>query len=214
MHRIHLPLLKAAAIAAGIACFLPVGGHAQQSSASDFKISKIEIAFAASPGYGGSGYDKRVQRPGQWLEVEAIFDWLPRTPEPKYLDDLTVNYYVLLNNKGRLKDSPEGTLLTGTVNHTSVAIGKDLKSVIYLPPRALERLFDGKIPGTAKAAVAGVGVTLTQGGQVVAELTTSGKGQWWAQMKGVSGYLLAKPDTPFAPLAWDYFEPVKKGSSN
>lgn len=201
MRRSRFPMFAVAA------CLLPTLAFAQQS---DFRISKVDTAFQESPSFQG-GYMKKVQRPGKWLEVEMTFDWTARNPEVKYLDDLTASYYVLLKNK--TKEFPQGQLLTGTVQHVSVAPGRDLHSVMYLPPRSLERLFEGKAPNTAQAAIAGVGVTLSQGGTVVAEFTTSGKGRWWEQMQGTPGLLLPKTETPFAALAWDYYEPVKGRTS-
>jgi len=177
------------------------------AQAEEFSVSKIDFALQESPKMSGSGYDKKVTRPSSWLEVEVTFDWTPRTAEPLYLDDLTVNYYILLNNKN--KDFPQGALLVGSVNHVNVGQGKELKSVMYVAPRSLERFFGGKIPNTANQTVAGIGVTITKAGQVVAESSTSGKGQWWTTYQQTQGYVLNKSETPFAHLAWDYFEAVK-----
>jgi hypothetical protein len=43
----------------------------------------------------------------------------------------------------------------------------------------------------------------------VAEGSWKGKGQWWSTMQQVNGYVLNKNETPFAPLAWDYYEAIK-----
>jgi len=195
---------------------------AQQEAAppppnTEFTITKIDTAFQNSPGTSGSGYDKRVRDTGQWLEVEVTFNWQPRVLEPKYLDDLTISYFVLLKNPS--KESPAGTLLVGKVEHINVAQGKDLKSVMYVSPKSLQRLFDGKIPVNVKQTVAGAGAELLLGGAVVAGFATDGRGAdkarpwaWWdAEMfkDKKSGVLLNKLETPFAPLAWDYHEEIK-----
>ena len=52
-------------------------------------------------------------------------------------------------------------------------------------------------------------VTITKQGQLVAEGSWKGKGQWWSTMQQVNGYVLNKNETPFAPLAWDYYEAIK-----
>jgi len=117
-----------------VTLLLPLAAQAQE-----FSVSKIDFALQESPKMSGSGYDKKVTRPSSWLEVEVTFDWTPRTAEPLYLDDLTVNYYILLNNKN--KDFPQGALLVGSVNHVNVGQGKELKSVMYVAPRSLERFF-------------------------------------------------------------------------
>jgi hypothetical protein len=208
------------AVLAGLIAASPV--QAQQQPAppppnTEFKISAIDVELEQTPNFSVGSYDKKVRKPGEWLEVEATFDWQPRLADPKYLDGLTARYFVLLSNKS--KDAPQGVLLSGEVNHVDVAQGKDLKSVMYVAPRALERLFDGKLPVNASQAVAGVGVELVMGGQVVAGFTTGGRGSdkerpwaWWdepAFQKRATGILLDKSATPFAHLSADYHEPTK-----
>jgi hypothetical protein len=73
----------------------------------------------------------------------------------------------------------------------------------------LERFFEGKIPNSASSTVVDVGVTITKQGQLVAESSWKGRGQWWTTLQQVSGYVLNKNETPFAPLAWDYYEAIK-----
>ncbi len=193
-----------------VACAMPLLASAQQAS-QEFQISNIEFALQESPNFSVSGYNKKVRKATPWLEVEVTFDWTPRLAEPKYLDDLVINYYILLSNK--TKDFPQGALLVGTVNHVSVTQGKDLRSVAYVSPRTLEKMFDGKLPVNVGQTVAGVGVTLTSGGNVVAERSTSGRGQWWTTYQPTQGLVLNKMETPFAPIAWDYYEPVKSRSA-
>ena len=57
--------------------------------------------------------------------------------DPKYADELTFNYYILLKNKSALY--PQGTLLVGSVTHTSIPQERDMHSVVYISPRTLER---------------------------------------------------------------------------
>lgn len=184
---------------------------------TEFRITSIDVSLVDSPNFNVSGYDKRVRRPGKWLEIEVAFDWQPRLPEPKYLDDLTVTYFVWLNNKSR--EFPNGALLTGSVTHMSVSQGKGMRSVMYIAPKTLERFFDGKLPVNASQALQGVGAEISVGGNVVAGFTPSGRGPererpwaWWdAEMfkDKISGALLNKSETPFAVLAYDYHEVVK-----
>lgn len=187
------------------------GAHAQ--TAQEFEITKVTPEFIKSPDYSiGSGPNKRTKSE-EWLEVEVEFSWTPRNPqEVPYLDDLTINYYILLNNKDQ--KNPKGSLLTGQVTHTSVAAGKGLRSVIYLSPRSMSRLFSGKVPSTAKMAVQDVGVTISRQGQLVAAKNFNYKGteQWWTTLQQTPGFLLNKSETPFAPLFWDYYEAIKPKS--
>lgn len=174
---------------------------------TEFKITKITPDFRESP---GGDPKKRVTRAGKWLEIEISFDWQPRLRDPRYLDDLTVNYYILLNNQNANLDR-QPTLLTGSVTHADVAQGRDLHSVIYVNPRTLERLFAGSVPGNAAATIFDLGVTLSSQGQIVAESSLKGQAGWWNNQayKPVAGLLLNKNESAFSGLAWDYYEPIK-----
>lgn len=179
----------------------------------DFAINKITPEFVTGPDYqfslGPTG--KKSGKNKEFLSVEVNFAWLPRQKKPEFLEELTVNYYILLNNKDR--ENPKGTLLTGSVTHVAIPQAKSLNSVIYLSPRSIERFFAGRPPATAASAVVDVGVTIAQQGQVVAEASWKGKGNWWEQYSATSGYLLNKNATPFAPLVWDYYEQIKASPS-
>lgn len=174
---------------------------------TEFKITKIEPAFQTSPNFSGVTYDKRGSRPKQWLEVEVTFEWAPRMRDPKYMDDVTFNYYILLNNKSQLY--PQGALLTGNVTLASIPQGKDMHTVVYVSPRALDRFFDGKPPGSTQQALVDVGVSIVKQGQEVAQASLKGRGAWWPQYQQTPGFVLNKNETPFAPLQWDYYEAIK-----
>lgn len=180
-----------------------------QQMSKDFAITKITPDMATTPEYNFSygPKNKKVPKNKDWLEVEVSFDWQPREKKPEFLDELTFNYYILLNNKSR--ENPQGTLLTGSVTHAAIPQAKAMNSVMYISPRTLERFFEGKLPSSASAAVVDVGVTITKQGQLVAESSWKGRGQWWSTLQQVNGYVLNKNETPFAPLAWDYYEAIK-----
>ncbi len=196
-----LPLFLFLALAAFTA-------QAQQLS-KDFQITKLTPDMVTTPEYNVSfgPKNKKVSKNKDWLEVEVSFDWQPREKKPEFLDELTFNYYILLNDKSR--ENPKGTLLTGSVTHVAIPQAKSMNSVMYVSPRTLERFFEGKVPNSASAAVVDVGVTITKQGQLVAESSWKGRGQWWTTLQQVTGYVLNKNETPFAPLAWDYYEAIK-----
>lgn len=199
----HSLLLPAACLMAGLSL-----AQAQQAN-TEFQISKITPDMVTTPDYNYSfgPKGKKVSKNKDFLEVEVTFDWQPRLKKPEFLDEVTVNYYILLNNKSR--ENQQGTLLTGSVTHVAIPQAKGLNSVMYVSPRTLERFFEGKAPNSASAGVVDVGVTITQQGRLVAESSWKGKGQWWSTLQQVSGYVLNKNETPFAPLAWDYYEAIK-----
>lgn len=201
--------MKTLPLLATLAAIVALPSAQAQPTSEDFQINKIAPDLVITPEYSVNfgPKNKKVPKNKEWLEVEVSFDWQPREKKPEFLDELTINYYVLLNNKSR--EAPEGTLLTGAVTHVAIPQGKGMNSVMYVSPRTLERFFEGKIPTTASSAVLDVGVTITKQGQLVAESSWKGRGQWWSAMQQAGGYVLNKSETPFAPLAWDYYEAIK-----
>jgi len=182
---------------------------------SEVIVSKIEPQLVTAPAISYSGAPSKVLPSKKWAEIETTFAWQPLNPAEKYTDDLMVNYYVLLNNKSPLY--PQGALLTGQTALSSVPAksldpaNSQLKTVIYISPRTLERLFAGKAPMDVNSAITDIGVTFSKQGQVVFQKSLrSTSGAWWPQFQQVPGYLLNKGDTPFASLNWDYYEAVKK----
>lgn len=187
---------------------------------SEVAITKIEPSLIESPKIPSSGYTKRTQvRPGSWLEVEVTFDRNVIPKAPKFADELTFNYYILLKNEHATEDK-KPTLLTGSVTHVHVPQEKGLHSVVYVNSRALSKFFDGKPPVNAQQAVLDVGVEISGKDGLLAISTSKGtvKGDkgWWTSglYTPTPGVVLNKNETPFAPLEWDYYEAIKSKSGN
>ena len=194
--------------------------RAQQAALnSDVQIKSIESSFINTPVINASGYTKKsTGRHGSWLEVEVTFERSAK--EPKFAEELTFNYYVLLKNE-RFTEDKKPTLLTGSITHVSVPQEKGLHSVALVSPRTLSRFFDGKTLVNAQQTVTDVGVTISGKNGLLAIATSKGtvKGDkgWWdnpAPYTPTPGALLNKNETPFAPLEWDYYEAVKSKSGN
>lgn len=198
---------------------MAAGTTSAQQMNTEFYVAKITPQLVTTPEYnftlGPKG--KRTTKNKDWLEVEVSFDWQPRDRKEMFTDDVTIDYFVLLNNATR--ENPQGTLLTGAVSHVAIAAGKGMNSVMYVSPRSLERFFDGKAPGTVNAAIKDVGIVIKQKGQPVAQsalFSKIGTGTPWWTADGfapTAGFVLNKNETPFAPLLWDYYEAVKASPS-
>ncbi len=204
-----IPLARPSIITALLVGFSLCSLKAQTTP--EFGISKVEPQLVTTPSVTYSGATQKATQGGakKWLEIETSFTWQPRTATDKYADDVVVNYYVLLANKSAT--APQGTLLTGQVTLNSIpAKQNDLKSVMYVSPRTLERFFNGATPSSISSAVIAYGATISYKGQVQCEKSVNATGQWWNQVQQTPGYLLTKGETPFAPLNWDYYEQVKK----
>lgn len=117
---------------------------------------------------------------------------------PEFTDELTFKYFILINGK----------LLTGEVTHANIAAGGGRRSVVYVSPRALAR-FIGKGVVTPNT-VQNIAVQILQKGALKDELSfTRAPAQWYAGLPAVSGFVLNKNETPFAPLYWDRYEQIK-----
>ena len=200
----------------------PVAVRAQQAALNtEVQITKIEPVFLTSPKITAAGFIKQaIGRPAPWLEVEVTFERNAVPKEPKFAEELTFNYYVLLKNELSTEDK-KPTLLTASIVHVNVPQGKGLHSVAYVSPKALAAFFDGKTPVNAQQTVTDVGVTISGKNGLLAIATSKGtvKGDkgWWdntAPYTPKPGALLNKNETPFAPLEWDYYEAVKSKSGN
>lgn len=187
--RASVPVLVTTVLLAG--AFRP---FAQTRAGSGFQITRITKNLIAAPQFVSGGADQgQTNRLNQWLQVEVEF-----AATPEATDDLTFKYYILFN----------GRLLTGEVTHTNVLAGRDNRSVMYVSPRTLTR-FLGNRPLTANS-VQNIAVQIVQQGAIKDEMSLArATPQWFAALPQVSGFVLNKNETPFAPVNWDRYEQIR-----
>lgn len=169
--------------------------QAQPRPTREFQITRItkNLISTAEYNYGGGG-QYRTNPNDRWVEVETEF-----MAAPDWTDEITLKYYVLLN----------GRLLTGEVTHVNIVAGSN-RSVMYVVPVALTR-FAGNRP-VVPTMIQNVAVQLLQGGAVKDELSLARTpGQWFAGLSPITGFILNKNETPFAPLYWDRYAQIKAG---
>src|SRR5213075_2775447 len=177
-----------------LAFFVLLITWAQIGMAADFQITKITKNLISTPefNYGGGG-QYRINQRDRWLEVEVEF-----VAAPDWTDELTFKYYILFN----------GNLLTGEVTHLNIPAGREKRSVTYVPPRALARFANNR-PITENSCQ-NIAVQIVQQGTLKHEASLAkAPPQWYSAMPQVSGLLLTKDQTPFAPLYWDRYEQIK-----
>jgi hypothetical protein len=79
---------------------------------------------------------------------------------------------------------------------------------MYVPPRALARVANNR-PITENSCQ-NIAVQIVQQGTLKDEASLAkAPPQWYSAMPQVSGLLLTKDQTPFAPLYWDRYEQIK-----
>ena len=167
---------------------------ALQAQTRDFALTKVTKNLISTPQFTYSGAQQyQANQRERWLEVETTF-----AAGPPYTDELTFKYFILINGK----------LLTGEVTLTNIAAGRELRSVMYVPPHVLTRFNAGR-PVTANT-VQNIAVQIVQQGAVKDETSlVRAAPQWFAAMPQVAGFVLNKNETPFAPLYWDRYEQIK-----
>ena len=176
--------------------FLPLIASAQPRAAVDFQITKITKNLISTPQFAYSGAQSyQTNQRDRWLEVEVEF-----AAAPELTDELTFKYYILFN----------GSLLTGEVTHLNIPAGRESRSVMYVPPRALARFANNR--PIAENSCQNVAVQIVQGGTVKAEASLNrASPQWFATLPQISGFVLNKDQTPFAPIYWDRYQQIKTG---
>src|SRR5213592_1735139 len=167
---------------------------AQPRAAIDFQITKITKSLVSTPQFAYTGAPSYPTNQGdRWLQVEVEF-----IAAPELTDELMFKYYILFN----------GNLLTGEVTHLNIPAGREKRSVMYVPPRALARFANNR-PITENSCQ-NIAVQIVQQGTLKDQASLAkAPPQWYSAMPQVSGLLLTKDQTPFAPLYWDRYEQIK-----
>ncbi|MBV9659323.1 MAG: hypothetical protein JO295_14580 [Verrucomicrobia bacterium] len=194
-----------------LAFLLSTAERAQaQTRGSNYGISAINVSQPPTPDYslnGGANKGAQVQK---WLEIEVQFSApaLPPMPPGQLpalgASDLTVRYFVLVGGN---------KLLTGEVTHTDVLGGQQLYSVMYVSPRSLQ-LLEGNKPFVT-SDITNIEVQLTKPGvgqPLAIRQVKPGPPLGNSAFQQITGFLLNKSQTPFAPLYWDRYEVIKPAS--
>ena len=182
------------ALALLVALTLSTADIFAQNRSPEFQLTKITKNFVSTPQFTFTGAQQYpTNQRDRWLEVEVEF-----TAAPDFTDELTFKYFILLNGK----------LLTGEVTHVNIAAGRDNRSVMYVSPRSVAR-FAGN-GGVTANSIQNIAIQITQKGTVKDELSLSrAPAQWFAGLPALTGFVLNKNETPFAPLYWDRYEQIK-----
>ena len=183
MKTLTLALLSLAALSASAMAQAVV-------SPASIKLGKVEPSFANTPEYQITGGQNKRYKLAKWFEIEISYDTMAEE-----IDELTFKFTALIEKK----------LLDGEVTYVNIAKGKDHYAVMYVSPKALEKLTGGK-PITP-ASVENVWVEINRQGQVLGR--ASFKPGAAPNLPHIPGLVLNKSQTPFAPLYYDRYEEIK-----
>ena len=167
---------------------------AQAPAASGYQITKLNRELVPTPEYTLSqGPSVKSSGRERWLQVEVEF-----SATPEFTDELTFKYFILI----------DGKLLTGEVAQVNILAGKELHSVMYVSPRALAHLLGNR--SLTANSLQNVAVQILAKGEVKDERSlVRSRPQWFTALPALTGFVLNKNETPFAPLFWDHYEQIK-----
>lgn len=158
-------------------------------TAASIKLGKVMPAVVKSPEFQLSSGPQKRSKPADWLEMEIDF-------ETKVdIEELTFKFTVLFEKK----------LLDGEVTYVNIAKDKNHYAVMYISPKGIEKLTGGK-PLTG-ASIENVWVDVNVQGQSLDK--ASFKTGTVPNAAKLTGLLLNKNQTPFAPLFYDRYEEIK-----
>jgi hypothetical protein len=157
---------------------------------ASIKLGKVAVSAPSTPEYQITGGQNKRYTLGKWLEFEVNYDTIP-----ELIDELTF----------RFTASVEGKLLVGDVTYQAISKGKDHYAVMYISPKGIAGLTQGK--PLSGAAVENVWVTVERQGLVLGK--ESFKPGVAKNQQQITGLILNKNQTPFAPLYYDRYEEIK-----
>ena len=113
-----------------------------------------------------------------------------------------------------IDSKPKKRLLSTTLNHTSVPGKEKVASVVYISPQTMQKLANRPSVSSPDKLVVAYGVEVEYDGNIVGFFDSTGKKSpeqafWKSSSFDSADGLLAKKDTPFAPLWSDYHMEVK-----
>ena len=155
--------------------------------------------FQRAPSMGN-----RSPKQKDWGVLDVTFD-----SAPEWIDEMTVTFTVMLQNKKAKQGEPVFSLLTLTSEYRDIAQGRDRKAGVVVLPVAMER----------HGQPIGIGVQFFRDGELIAESgvgaeSLSSKEKWWGNkqitdhptVRKREGYLIERSKSPFALVDIDSYE--------
>ncbi len=186
-----MKLFSVAAVAAVAAFAFASESLAQTPVApGSVKIGKVQPSVVKTPEYQIVGGQNKRFKNRDWLEVEVEF-----ATTQEEIDELTFKFSILI----------EGKLLDGEATYVAIPKDREHYGVMYVAPRTLEKLTGGKT--LTNASIQNVWVTVSHSGQILGEAAFKQERQ--PNLPHITGAVLNKDQTPFAPLYFDRYETLK-----
>lgn len=198
-------------VLAGLGLLLHPLSNASAQQTVRVTVDSIDVSTSQTPTFTFRGpRDKRV-RERDWIEIEVSVN-VEKAPNPSdplpMVPELQFRYFVLF--AGTNPQTNQRYMATGVIDHVNVRTGQTVRSVAYIPPDAMFR-FTGGRDNYSQRDIEAVAIEVLHNGQLVGgDATAQRQAAWWrGTFPGTPGFVRAKPDTPFAPLWYDFHLDVK-----
>lgn len=191
-HPLTMKILAFAFAALGAAAFGAPALVPVAITSRNVKIEKIMPAVVGTPEFTITNTTAKRSTPQKWLEIEVEF----AVEGVEIIDELTFKFDVKINGK----------LYPGEITHVNIPKGKDRFTVMYISPRNLERITEGKQLNASM--IEDIWVTISKQGQMLA-LTSLKHVKVVPNLPQIPGLLTPKSETPFSVLWSDRYEAVK-----
>jgi hypothetical protein len=168
-----------------------------EAKETEFRIRAVDPRFIDTPDLSTGTFSRRGivgGTPLKWLRVEVEFD-----STPPWADTVETRWYVLVATEKK------PVVFTASVTHINVKRGLRHVSVIFVPPRTVDR-YEMTTTRTRQ-----ISVQLLHDQKLVdtASWRSEPKGRWWEDFTPVPGYMLNLLQTPFGVLEYDRYEQIK-----
>jgi len=183
MKTIALAFLSLAILGTGALAQAPVGP-------TSIKVGRVEVSAPSTPEYQITGGQNKRYKTAKWLEFEVGYE-----TKVDEIDELTFAFSALIENK----------LLDGEVTYVNIAKGPDHFAVMYISPKSIDKLTQGKT--LTASSIQNVWVEVRYKGQLIGK--ESYKPGNPPNVQRVPGMVVNKTMTPFAPLFYDRYEEIK-----
>ena len=174
------------------------------------KLDEPKFGYLKSPQFRVTPTDSRARSEGEWFQI--LVDYEAEGGKDGWIDELVLEWHVEVNLKGS-KD----ILLKRAVTYVDIEEGKR-HAVVYIRP-AFMRRHAGNGRRFSKDEIKAYIVARVNGVKSdTVKYPQSGKSKWWEddppKVIALSGELLTRVETPFAPLDYDFYEHIKPASTN
>jgi len=160
-----------------------------------FRMKKPVVdAKLRSPLYNAGG-ERAQSSQKTWLRVSVEYE-----TQNEWIDELDFTFYVLV------RDGKQDRVFRKTVTYVDIAKGRHLADV-FIRPNTFERMEAKAVHAAVVVSVRGAGGMA--GTELGAESTLEQR-QWWTAVPSSEGTLLDRDETPFAFIAYDNYELIKR----